>query len=70
MLISYGKKTVQITGYRPFSVLLDAFIALDPDLKIEESIDEEAYISSWLNLTERELKEIATEDPIKNSSLS
>ena len=58
MLIKYGEKTVQITGYRPFSVLLDTFKFLEPSLKIEEKIDREDYISSWQNSTNRELQEI------------
>ncbi|MDT0643773.1 DsbA family protein [Zunongwangia sp. F363] len=58
LLISYGKRTVQITGFRPFDVLLDAFKALDPDLEINENINKEDYIQSWENLTRRELKEV------------
>ncbi|MBZ9730115.1 DsbA family protein [Salegentibacter sp. JZCK2] len=59
MLIQYGEKTVQITGYRPFSVLLDTFKFLDPSLKIDEKINTEDYITSWHNLTKRELQEIS-----------
>ncbi|WP_373056552.1 DsbA family protein [Zunongwangia sp. H14] len=58
LLISYGERTVQITGYRPFNVLVDAFKALDPNLEIAENINEEDYINSWEYLTHRELKEI------------
>jgi len=57
MLIQYGEKTVQITGYRPFSVLLDTFKFLDPSLKIDKKIDD--YMASWHNLTHRELQEIS-----------
>ena len=58
MLIRYGEKTVQITGYRPFPVLLETFKLLDPTLQIDEEIDREDYIGSWNYLTERELQEI------------
>ena len=58
MLITYKEKTVQITGYRPFSVLLDAFKFLDPSLEINEKIDMEDYRRSWQNSTKRELQEI------------
>lgn len=58
MLISYKEKTVQITGYRPFSVLLDTFKYLDPTLEINEEIDREDYKASWQNFTKRELEEI------------
>lgn len=67
MLISSGNKTVQITGYRPFSVLLDAFKALDPEFNLDENIDEETYISSWKSLTQREKKEIYLGDWSINS---
>lgn len=56
--IQYKGKTLQITGYRPFSVLWDAFKALDPSLEDASTIDEETYINSWENLTEREIKEV------------
>lgn len=58
MLISYTEKTVQITGYRPFSVLLDTFKFLDPSLEISEDIDPEDYMASWQNFTDREIQEI------------
>lgn len=66
MLISHGEKTVQITGYRPFSVLLDAFKALEPNFNIDEYINEETYISSWKSLTEREKKEISMRELATN----
>ena len=31
-----------------FSVLLDAFKNLDPQLKIDEDIDREEYLNSWV----------------------
>lgn len=58
LLISYGERTIQITGYRPFSVLLDAFKNLDPHLNIDEDIDADKYKNSWVRLTDRELEEI------------
>ena len=61
MLISYRGKTVQITGYRPFSVLLDTFRFLDKELDIDDNIDAEEYKQSWANLTKQELK-VVTED--------
>lgn len=65
MLVSFGGKTVQITGYRPFDVLLDTFKLLDPGLELPEKIDKEAYINSWESLTQRELKEITAEEKEK-----
>lgn len=62
LLISYGGKTLQITGYRPFPVLLDAFKALDPNLQLKDEIEEETYRSSWENLTVRELREVQKEE--------
>ena len=58
LLISSGERTIQITGSRPFSVLVDAFKNLDPDFQLDEDIDEEEYRSSWTHLTTRELEEI------------
>lgn len=59
ILITYKKKTFQITGYRPFSVLLDTFKYLDPSLEINEAIDRKDYMASWQNITNRELEEIS-----------
>ena len=61
LLISNNKRTIQITGYRPFEVLVDAFRNLDPELNLDENIDREVYKKSWVNLTEREMKEIDLE---------
>lgn len=61
MLITYEGRTVQITGYRPFQVLLDTFRLLEPGLEIDQRIDKSDYISSWASLTEQELKIISTE---------
>lgn len=58
MLITYGGKTVQITGYRPFSALKETFKLLDPSLEFDENIKEEEYLNSWENLTSRELQEV------------
>lgn len=58
LLISFGEKTMQITGYRPFSVLLDIFRFLDPGLEIPKKIDKQEYINSWESLTRRELEEV------------
>lgn len=58
LLITYGPKTYQITGYRPFSELKKTFLLLDPDLQLDEPIDEEVYLGSWEMLTERELAEV------------
>lgn len=70
LLISNGQRTVQITGYRPFSVLLDAFKALEPELEIEDAINREHYEESWMHLTERELQEIEPEKtPRKKESV-
>ncbi|MGB7786308.1 MAG: DsbA family protein [Salinimicrobium sp.] len=67
MLISFGGRTLQITGYRPFEVLLDTFKLLDPGLELPQKIDENDYINSWASLTARELEEISTEEkPEKN----
>lgn len=62
LLISYGGRTVQITGYRPFPVLLDAFRALEPNLQLNEEIEEDSYCSSWANLTARELREVQKQE--------
>ena len=58
LLITYGGRTVQITGYRPFSALKETFKLLDPNLELEESIDEDEYLNSWENLTKREFQEV------------
>ena len=65
LLISNGERTIQITGYRPFNVLVDAFKNLDPDFDLNEEIDKEEYKSSWATLTPRELEEITEKDPAK-----
>lgn len=58
LLINNGVRTIQITGYRPFQVLLDAFKNLDSELRVDEKIDPEEYKKNWANLTERELQEV------------
>ena len=58
LLISYGDKTIQITGYRPFSVLVDAFKALEPDFELEDNVVAKEYNMAWAHLTEREKEEI------------
>ena len=58
LLISNGKRTIQITGYRPFGVLLDAFKNLDPQIGEDQEIDVDQYRRSWEYLTERELEEV------------
>lgn len=60
MLITFSGKTVQITGYRPFHVLLDTFRFLDPSLNINEVIEKEKYLASWKNLTKREIQEVSS----------
>lgn len=67
-LISYKGRTLQITGYRPFEVLLETFKVLDPELKIDENIDEEEYFSSWAHLTDREKEEVKKAAPAKKVS--
>jgi predicted DsbA family dithiol-disulfide isomerase len=62
LLISYKDKTYQVTGYRPFSELKKTFSLMDPDLDLNEVIDQEVYSNSWENLTDRELLE-TTEAP-------
>lgn len=57
-LISYKGRTLQITGYRPFEVLLETFKVLDPDLEVDEDINQEEYFSSFAHLTEREKEEV------------
>ena len=61
MLISYGDRTIQITGYRPFSVLVDAFKALEPEIVLDDNIAPEEYENAWADLTEREREEIEVE---------
>lgn len=63
LLVSLGGKTMQVTGYRPFSVLMDTFRLLDPELEVPQQIDRQEYLNSWESLTERELDEVvATEE--------
>ena len=64
LLITYGQKTYQITGYRPFSELKKTFLLLDPDIELDEHINKEVYLSSWERLTERELAEITGGEPV------
>ena len=64
LLITYGPKTYQITGYRPFNEFKKTFLLLDPDLKLEDSIAKEVYLSSWERLTERELAEAIGKEPL------
>ena len=61
LLIYTNDRSLQVTGYRPFKVLLDAFKNLDPDLRLNEEVDEKTYRKSWAHLTERELEEIKAE---------
>ena len=70
LLITYDDRTLQITGYRPFSVLLDTFKLLDPELELQEKINAEDYENSWNYLTKRELSEILPEMEIKDPALS
>ena len=58
LLITYGQKTYQITGYRPFRELKKTFLLLDPELKLDDPINKEEYLNSWEKLTERELDEV------------
>ena len=60
ILITYRGRTVQITGYRPFSVLLATFELLEPALNVNLVVNRKEYINSWQNLTDRELQEIST----------
>lgn len=66
LLITYGHKTYQITGYRPFLELKKTFLLLDPNLDLEESIDKEIYLNSWEKLTDRELAEVWCEPELKS----
>ena len=59
-LITYKKKTYQITGYRPFSELKKTFLFMDPALELDREIDKEEYLNSWESLTDRELEEVIT----------
>lgn len=65
LLISFGEKTIQITGYRPFPVLLDAFRLLNPELEISQHIEKLDYVNSWESLTKRELEEVLVKDEKK-----
>ena len=58
LLISNSARTIQITGYRPFNVLADAFKNLDPNVVLNEPINKEVYRRSWFSLTKRELEEV------------
>lgn len=52
---------VMITGYRPYSVLLDALSRVAPDLKpVQQASDAEAYKNYWGQATEREVSEALT----------
>lgn len=61
LLIRREERTVQITGYRPFSVLLKTFELLDPGFA-PGKIDKKEYLSNWETLTNRELDEISIEE--------
>lgn len=58
LLITYGGRTYQITGYRPFGELKKTFLLMDPDLRLDRIINKEEYLNSWENLTDRELEEV------------
>lgn len=58
LLISHLERTIQITGYRPFEVLVDAFRNIDSALDFNKEIDENTYRLSWAHITERELQEV------------
>ena len=63
LLVSNAERTIQITGYRPFEVLVDAFRNLDPELDLSDiDINTEVYRNSWANLTERELEEVGVKE--------
>ncbi len=53
-------KGVILTGYRPYTMLVEALQHVNPQLeKTRSAIDEEAYKSFWGSLTVREAEEIS-----------
>jgi len=56
---SSNKPSIMITGYRPYSVLLDAIMQVAPaDYVIRKPASKEAYINYWKNITSRETEEV------------
>lgn len=53
-----GYPSVLVTGYKPYSVLLQAFGQVAGDLPKTNTVNEEGYKKYWASLTERELEEI------------
>jgi predicted DsbA family dithiol-disulfide isomerase len=53
-------KGLILTGYRPYSTLLDSLHQVNPSLqKKRQCIDENEYISFWSSITPREVEEIS-----------
>src|SRR5690606_16576423 len=59
LLFRYAKeKSILITGYRPYAVLLDAIRQIAPALQKTQTASKASnYIDYWGNLTDTELKE-------------
>ncbi|MDB5191848.1 MAG: DsbA oxidoreductase [Segetibacter sp.] len=59
LLLKYPKqKSIIITGYRPYPVLLDAITQVAPTLKkVQEASDANNYAAFWQSITEPEIKE-------------
>lgn len=59
LLIRYvNAKSILVTGYRPYSVLLDAIRQIAPTLRKTQSASKSPdYINYWDSITETELKE-------------
>lgn len=56
-----GQRTMLLTGYRPYSALLEALQYIAPELQPTRTAkDVEAYKAFWGELTDRELKEVAS----------
>lgn len=57
-----NKPSIIITGFRPYPVLLDAIKQVtSPDQFVQEPASEDAYITYWGNITQREIQEFFPE---------
>ena len=56
-----GYPAVLITGYKPYSVLLQAFQQVAGDLPKTKTVTDDDYLKYWGSLTDRELAEIRNE---------
>lgn len=56
-----GKRSIMVTGYRPYHILLEAIRFIASDIEARQ-VDQDNYKLYWTDLTDRELSEIDQAD--------